>query len=597
MTNPLSRVLVALTAALLAAQPALAGKSAALKIKALGKATVGPGVMWAPAVLDDVLRSAATVREAQHEKMLKATFAQRLLRSGRSAATLAPALAVPLVSSLPIRDAGEGVTGFNGLTVYQQALAGPGGGSVEPPDQALCVGNGFVVEAVNDALVVYDTKGKTLAGPIQLSLFFSGLPANDPNANVFSDPRCMHDAATDRWFVTVVEYNFDATGAISFSAVDIAVSGSGNPTAGFGVYQLDVTNDEDGFLGFPECPCIGDQPLIGTDANGFYVSTNSFGQQSFEGAQLYAISKNDLINFSTPLHGKHFDPLSFPPYFAATDPEVAFSLQPAITPPGDAGEKGTQYLVQSLAAFRFENQIGVWAISNTAALDSDPTQTTIALQRLGSQVYGQPVDAIQRAGPTPLAVANDMAMQNVAANDVRMQQVVFADGKLYTGLTTAAYSPGQMIRDAVAWFVVGVKNPTTGLQASIAQQGYLAADENASLLFPAVAVNSKGDAAFVVSLVGPTQFPSSAYWRFGGHSIHVAGAGSAPEDGFSAYLFARPRWGDYSAAGADADGSLWMATEFIPDSTRRRFANWGTYVTRLRPSDREHDRDDWRDDD
>ena len=595
MMSRYSRVLAALAAALLSAQPALAGKPAALKIKALGKATVGPGVMWSPAITDDVLRSAATVREALHDKMLKATFAQRLLRSGRAAAALAPALSVPLVSTLPIREADEGVTGFNGLTVYQQALAGPGGGSVEPPDQALCVANGFVVEAVNDALIVYDKKGKTLAGPVQLSLFFSGLPANDPNANVFSDPRCMHDAATDRWFVTVVEYNFDSTGAISFSAVDIAVSGSGDPTAGFGVYQLDVTNDEDGFTGAYDCPCIGDQPLIGSDANGFYVSTNSYGQFSFEGAQLYAISKKDLINFSPTLRGKHFDPLSFPPYFALTDPEGAFSLQPAITPPGDGGEKGTQYLVQSLAAFRYENQIGVWAISNTAALDTDASQTTIALQRLGTQVYGQPVDAIQRAGPTPLAVSTDMAMQNVAANDVRMQQVVFAGGKLYTGLTTAAYSPGQMIRDAVAWFVVGVNNPASGLQASIAQQGYLAADENASLLFPAVAVNSRGDAAFVFSVVGPTQFPSAAYWRFGGHSIHVAGEGSAPEDGFSAYLFARPRWGDYSAAGADTDGSLWMATEFIPDSTRRRFANWGTFVTRLRPADRDHD--DWRDGD
>jgi len=38
--------------------------------------------------------------------------------------------------------------------------------SDEPPDQGLCVGNGFVVEAVNLALAVYDKSGNLLSGPI-----------------------------------------------------------------------------------------------------------------------------------------------------------------------------------------------------------------------------------------------------------------------------------------------------------------------------------------------------------------------------------------------------------------------------------------------
>ena len=40
---------------------------------------------------------------------------------------------------------------FEGLNFYQQRYARGGNQfSVEPPDQALCVGNGYVVEAVND---------------------------------------------------------------------------------------------------------------------------------------------------------------------------------------------------------------------------------------------------------------------------------------------------------------------------------------------------------------------------------------------------------------------------------------------------------------
>lgn len=46
--------------------------------------------------------------------------------------------------------------GFEGLNFYQQRYARGGNQfSVEPPDQGLCVGNGYVVEAVNDVLNVY----------------------------------------------------------------------------------------------------------------------------------------------------------------------------------------------------------------------------------------------------------------------------------------------------------------------------------------------------------------------------------------------------------------------------------------------------------
>ena len=51
-------------------------------------------------------------------------------------------------------------TGFEGLNLYQQRYARGGNQfTVEPPDQGLCVGNGYVVEAVNDVLNVFNTSG------------------------------------------------------------------------------------------------------------------------------------------------------------------------------------------------------------------------------------------------------------------------------------------------------------------------------------------------------------------------------------------------------------------------------------------------------
>src|SRR3989454_9596791 len=80
------------------------------------------------------------------------------------------------------------VRGFIGLTHLDQWSAGTGiyadsQSSLEPPDQALAVGNGFVLEAVNAALAVYDQRGRLLAGPPAFNPFFALAPAisaNDP---------------------------------------------------------------------------------------------------------------------------------------------------------------------------------------------------------------------------------------------------------------------------------------------------------------------------------------------------------------------------------------------------------------------------------
>ena len=48
--------------------------------------------------------------------------------------------------------------------------------SLEPPDQALCVGGGHVVEAVNDVFRVYGSDGSGQTGVVDLNSFF-GYPA------------------------------------------------------------------------------------------------------------------------------------------------------------------------------------------------------------------------------------------------------------------------------------------------------------------------------------------------------------------------------------------------------------------------------------
>ena len=62
---------------------------------------------------------------------------------------------------------------FDGLSMRDTRLADGGNSfSVEPPDQGLCVGNGFVVESVNDAIRVFDRRGSPLTGVASLNTFY-----------------------------------------------------------------------------------------------------------------------------------------------------------------------------------------------------------------------------------------------------------------------------------------------------------------------------------------------------------------------------------------------------------------------------------------
>src|SRR5919206_3866746 len=70
--------------------------------------------------------------------------------------------------------------GFEGLNFYQQRYARGGNQfSVEPPDQAMCAGNGYVVEAVNDVLNVYNQSTGASALPDNTATnIVSGFPRN-----------------------------------------------------------------------------------------------------------------------------------------------------------------------------------------------------------------------------------------------------------------------------------------------------------------------------------------------------------------------------------------------------------------------------------
>jgi hypothetical protein len=373
----------------------------------------------------------------------------------------------------------------------------------------------------------------------------------------------------------------------------IAVSQTADPTKAFSIFSLDVTDDgKSGTPSHPNCPCFGDQPLIGADANGFYVSTNEFSlvNFAFHGAQIYAISKKGLEASSPNPTVVHINAAPALVPFGG----LSFSIQPASSPTAasfDTANNGTEFFLSSLDfSGTLDDRIAVWALTNTASLDTPTAAVKLQDVLIQSEVYGQPPNAQQRQGPTPLGDAVHEPLELVATNDDRMNQVVFADGKLWSGVNTVVKTPNGPTRTGVAFFVVAPSVGSGTLAASIANQGYVAVNQE-NVLYPSIGVNSAGEGVISFTLVGPDFFPSAAYAKVSASGsagdVHVSGPGAGPEDGFSGYeAFGGAdvaRWGDYSAAVAGPDGTIWVATEFIPAARRTALANWGTFITHVTP--------------
>jgi hypothetical protein len=411
-----------------------------------------------------------------------------------------------------------------------------------------------------------------------------------------SDPKCYYDADMQRFFLTILQLDVNPSSGqfTGGSSLLIAVSQTSNPAIGlWNIYRLNTTNDgTHGTPSHPNCPCFGDQPLSGADANGFYITTNEFPVLlgGFNGAQVYAMSKLRLASGSAPNVVMFGGPI-------ALAEGVAYSIQPATAPPGGRSETaagGTEYFLSSLEfTGGLDDRIAVWALTNTSSLNSGSANLALSNVVVTSEVYGLPLPAAEQAdGPTPLRDSlSKEKLEFLDTNDDRMNQVAFAVGKLYGAVNTVVKTENGPARAGIAYFVVTPQISRRGtLSASMFNQGYISLNGE-HVMFPSIAVNTSGIGAIAFSMSSLTRYPSTAYVTIDPNgaigAVHIAAAGAGPEDGFTGYRTYGgnrvARWGDYSAAAVDESGRIWMAAEYIPGELRTALANWGTYIARLVP--------------
>jgi hypothetical protein len=501
-------------------------------------------------------------------------------------------VALLATATQPIGGRDRAFFGFNGLDHEDSLNADHGNqSSVEPPDQALAVSSTQVLEAVNDVVAVYSKNGGLLAGPISLNTFFKLAPAKLHGQQVYgpfvTDPRALYDGDTRRWFVSALMIETDSSTGdfLPHSEVLLAVSDTNDATGSFTQYAIDVTDSDSA-----DCPCVGDQPLLGINKDGVYITTDqfAFSDFSFKTVLVLAMDKFSLAQ-GTLIHAVSLKTLQ-------QDEVPGFAIQPAITlnRHDAAANNGTEFLMNSLDfSGTADNQLSVWALMNTASLRGSQPHLRILKSEVDTETYSTPPPVGQKEGHTPLrdtlnASGGKEKLEMLETDDDRLQQLYMAGGKLFTALTTKVTGTAGTTHSAIAWFVLNPEANACSVTATVSEQGYVAAN-NADVMFPAVAVNRKGSGVIAFSLAGPNNFPSSGYVRLGRRGvirgIHVDSVGAGPEDGFSGYLAfggnGTARWGDYSAAAVGQEGDLWFASEYIPDQPRTPLANWGTFIGKV----------------
>jgi hypothetical protein len=276
---------------------------------------------------------------------------------------------------------------------------------------------------------------------------------------------------------------------------------------------------------------------------------------------------------------------------------TAYSVQPATSPTADqwsTANNGTEYALSALEfTGGFDNRIAAWAMTNTESLTTTTPDVHVSHKVIRSEVYGAPPAAEQKAGPIPLGAALKNKENLISSNDDRMNQVVYAGGKLWSGLNTAVKTPKYHTTAGIAYFVVSPTAGASSVSATVAHQGYVAA-AGQSTIYPSIGVTPGGGGVMTFTLTGKRYFPTSAVVHLAPSGaltsgIQRLGIGAVPADGFTGYPAeggaGQERWGDYSAAVADASGHVWVASEYVPGTYGFPpfIANWGTYVASVTP--------------
>jgi hypothetical protein len=366
-----------------------------------------------------------------------------------------PSVSCPGPGCDRISTSSNGATGVKGLNAVDSASMSTNfAGDIEPPDQGLCAGNGYVVEANNiGEILVFNPALQRQSTPIPLDTVM-GLTSRGWSSG--GDPSCQFDSSNGgHWFFTeIVSASTEQSGgpfsgcfaAVANSCYEgIAVSQGSSPSGPYNVYfvKANYNPSEPGYPyllnDFAKISVTRDALLLFYDEFPLNGSVPGMGGGFFNGAQEFAFNKSALEqglpvtdsnrhpNASFNVAIENMGLISTPDGTCTGTAGVTcwaavIPAQPADAGQYDNGYDGSGFMMDTLDFNSFagvptsgDNRIAAWDWTGLAHLTS-PHCTGCSAIHFGGQLfsgvnaYNDPSSAAlpsgiltpQKAGPIPL---------------------------------------------------------------------------------------------------------------------------------------------------------------------------------------------------
>jgi hypothetical protein len=304
-----------------------------------------------------------------------------------------------------------------------------------PPDPAIGVSNGYVVEGVNSAFSIYNTSLTKLAGPYSAVSLLGLQQAGD----AFSDPQITYDAERAVWVQAWIEYSFNSGTGVWYDWIDLAVSTGGSPypttspTLNYHVYKAGSPTGE-----------FCDFPTVGYDYWDVWVTCTEYDSSlTFTGNSTYAFDLNTMIAGSSPLIYYSWPTI---PSSQGCSPSCvpAYSISPAIEDgvPNAEWVTASDQCAGAVCSGHASNNLTACAYTNThyASTGLSPTQSCLFNNVLLG--YADPIIYADQAGHPASMYAG-----------VGYKQIRYTGGHLYFAMTEDISCAGTF-EDGIIWYEV-----------------------------------------------------------------------------------------------------------------------------------------------
>jgi hypothetical protein len=493
----------------------------------------------------------------------------------------APDPAPPMITCQPMRPGCDRVSLSSGGAVGVKGINAVDSGAIlqgdiEPADQGLCAGNGYVVETNNvGEILIFNTALERRSAVIPLATIM-GLESHGTSGwSSGGDVSCLYDQSNGgHWFFTqFVSANSNASGGpftgcfvgLATCYEGIAVSVGSSPFGPYNVYFLNADYNPNE----PGSPVLNDFAKIATTRDAFLLFYDEFPLGNpglvFNGVMEYAFNKN-AFEFGEPVTLfdntpnpfftvaiENMGPLPTPNGFCTAADGFAcwFQVIPAQAPDRsdwDNSHGGSGFMMGALDFFgQGDTRVAVFAWTGLVNLNSPNCVTCSGIQFSGELFsnllfyFNEGSLAPQKTGPIPLGDECGAAGYSVgspppascpeggvATNGDGFTQVSQAQGHLWGAVSTlvsqsfASESAPETHLGAAYW-VIGTDSFDRYGPLSFNSQGYVS-PAHEDLEFPAMAAegssqdgNSQGGHAAIMTFTlsgngGPTGADNGGFY-------------------------------------------------------------------------------------